>query len=112
MSRLTLTFLKIFRTFQNPFSERLSIWTIFTAELIQLHGRMLLLHCTPKDNRSFIATVNSRVCTVGNIARGNNQFVVTLENFISTRRQKAWSTEGRAVKYIAIIYNRTVRNAR
>lgn len=46
-------------------------------------------YIVPKDNRSFIAAVNSRACTVGNIAPGNNQFVVTLENFISTRRQKA-----------------------
>lgn len=69
---------------------------------------------------------------VGNIACGNNQFVGTLENFISTRRQKAMAgREGGSerevapqppihprspippsplphspVKYIAIIYNR------
>lgn len=29
--------------------------------------------------------INFRTRTVGNITRGNNQFVVTLENFIFTR---------------------------
>lgn len=91
--RLIWTFKKIFPSLQNSFSGRLSS---YISEPYLVHSASSY-NCTdgcccyivPKDNRSFIAAVNSCACTVGNIARGNNQFVVTLENFISTRRQKA-----------------------
>lgn len=69
------------------------LWKVISLKRIHCRTELCTAgYCSyvlPKDNRSFRIAVNSHACIVENIARGNNQFVVTLENFISTRRQKA-----------------------